>query len=29
MLFLLPEEIEYIETEYDPQVARSRPREHL
>jgi ubiquinone/menaquinone biosynthesis C-methylase UbiE/predicted RNA-binding Zn-ribbon protein involved in translation (DUF1610 family) len=29
MLFLLPEEIEYIETEYDPLVASAISREHL
>jgi hypothetical protein len=29
MLFLLPEEIEYVETGYDPNVARLTPAEHL
>lgn len=29
MLFLLPEELEYIETGYDPETARLMPREHL
>jgi hypothetical protein len=29
MLFLLPEEIEYVETGYDPNLARLTPAEHL
>lgn len=29
MLFLLPEELEYVETAYDPDSAKAQPREHL